>query len=150
MTVESTEKTSITISRKEQALFVLLLILAALAFHQLVTRETASDFIPDVVDAFFFVYGTSPQFLYILVTGLLFVRRKDIAAAYHGEGDPQSAMLFLVPGVCLFLWGHFVGAMDIIHVSFILVSFGVARYLSGKELTRAILPPVLILVLATP
>jgi exosortase len=144
------ESTSITISRKEQMLLVLLLILAALAFHQLVTGETASDFIPDVVDAFFYISGTPPQFLYVLVAGLFFIRRKDIAAAYHGAGDPRSAMLFLAPGVCLFLWGHFVGAMDIIHVSFILVAFGAARYLSGKTLTRAILPPVLILVLATP
>lgn len=59
-------------------------------------------------------------------------------------------MLFLLPGICLFLWGHFVGATDIIHVSFILIGFGAAKFLSGKRLTRAILPPVLILVLATP
>ena len=56
-------------------------------------------------------------------------------------------MLFLLPGVCLFLWGHFVDVTDIIHVSFILVGFSTARYLSGNKLTRAILPPVLILVL---
>jgi len=59
-------------------------------------------------------------------------------------------MLFLLPGVCSFLWGHFVDVTNIIHVSFILVGFGAARRLSGKKLTCAILPPVLILVLATP
>ena len=150
MTFESMESTTITTSRKEQALLVLLLILAALAFHQLVTGETAPDFLPTIIEAFFSVSGISPQFLYVLVAGLFFVRRKDIAAAYHAAGDPQSAMLFLVPGICLFLWGHFVGAMDIIHVSLILVTFGAARYLSGKTLTRAILPPALILVLGTP
>lgn len=150
MSFESTEHSNIAISRKEQVLLVLLLILAALAFHQLATWETESDFMPDVVSAFFFVSGISPQFLYIFVTVLFFIRREDIADAYYSEGDSWSAALFLLPGVCLFLWGHFVGAMDIVHVSFILVGFGAARYLSGKELTRAVLPPVLILLLATP
>ncbi|HAJ91699.1 MAG TPA: hypothetical protein DCO71_03605 [Gammaproteobacteria bacterium] len=150
MTLESTESSRVTNSRKEQALLVLLLIFAALAFHQLVTGKTAADVIPDVVGAFFFISGTPPQFLYILVAGLLFVRRKDIAAAYHEKGNPWSAMLFLVPGIGLFMWGHFVGATDIIHVAFILTGFGAARYLSGKKLTRALLPPALILVLATP
>jgi exosortase len=146
----ATENTSLTIRGKEKLWLILLLLLAVLAFHQLVIGEAASDFMPNVVEAFFSVSGISPQFTYALVIGLLLVRRKDIAAAYHGKGDPWSAMLFLVPGICLFLWGHFVGAMDLIHVSFILVVFGAARYLSGKRLTRAILPPVLILVLATP
>ncbi|MEN8205994.1 MAG: exosortase/archaeosortase family protein [Pseudomonadota bacterium] len=146
----TTAKTGLTISRKEKLLLVLLLTLVALAFHQLVIGEKASGFMPTVVGAFFSASGVSPQFIYVLVIGLFLIRRQDIAAAYHGEGDPWSAMLFLVPGICLFLWGHFVGAMDIIHVSFILISFGAARFLSGKRLTRAILPPVLILLLATP
>ena len=150
MTSASTVNSNLTINKKEKLLLVLLLTLVVLAFHQLVIGETESDFMPTVVGAFFSASGVSPQFIYALVIGLFLIRRKDIAAAYYGEGDPWSAMLFLLPGVCLFLWGHFVGAMDIVHVSFILVGFGTARYLSGKELTRAILPPVLILVLATP
>jgi exosortase len=150
MSFESTEHSNITISRKEQALLVLLLILAALAFHQLATWETESDFMPDVVDAFFFASGISPSFIYVLVVGLFFIRRKDIAAAYREEGELWSAILFLLPGICLFLWGHFVSATDIIYISFILTGFGAARSLAGRKLTRAILPPVLILVLATP
>ncbi len=145
-----TAKTNLPISRKEKLLLVLLLLLLMLAFHQLVIGETGRGFMPTVVGAFFSVSGISPQFSYALAIGLLIVRRKDIAAAYHTAGEPFSAMLFLVPGVCLFLWGHFVDAMDLIHVSFILVAFGTARLLSGKRLTRALLPPVLILVLATP
>ncbi|MDX2457339.1 MAG: hypothetical protein QNL87_07510, partial [Gammaproteobacteria bacterium] len=96
MTSAVTENTSIPISRKEQALLVLLLILAILAFHQLIIGETESDFMPDVVVAFFFVSGISPQFLYVLVAGLFFIRRKDLADAYHGKGDPWSATLFLL------------------------------------------------------
>jgi len=121
-----------------------------LAFHQLVFGEEAAHFMPTVIGAFFSVSGMSPQFLYVLVIGLFILRREDIARAYHGKGEPWSALLFLVPGVCLFLWGHFVDVMDIIHVSLILVGFGAAWFLSCKRLTRAILPPVLILVLATP
>ncbi len=150
MTSAVTEKSHLTISGKEKLLLVLLWVLVALAFHQLVIGETTTGFMPTVVGAFFSASGVSPQFIYVLVIGLLIIRRKDIAAAYQGAGDPWSAMLFLVPGVSLFLWGHFVGAMDLIHVSFILVGFGAARYISGKRLTRAILPPVLILILATP
>jgi len=150
MTSAAAEKANVVISGKEKLLLVLLLVMLVLAFRELVTGEAATDFVPNVVQAFFSVSGISPQFSYLLVIGLLFVRRKDIAAAYHGVGDPWSAMLFLVPGVSLFLWGHFVDATDLIHVSFILVVFGTARYVSGKRLTRAILPPILILVLATP
>ena len=150
MTSTAAVQTGSTISRNEKLLLVLLLVAAALAFHQLVIGESATAFMPSVVGAFFSVSAISPQFSYALVIGLLYIRRDDIAAAYPGKGDHWSALLFLAPGVCLFMWGHFVGAMDIIHVSFILVVVGAARFLSGRRLTRAILPPVLILVLATP
>ena len=150
MTTTATEHTGASVSRKEKLLLVLLLMFAALAFHQLVFGESLANFMPSVVGAFFSVSGVSPQFTYVLVIGLVIIRRKDIAAAYSGEGDTWSAVLFLVPGVCLFLWGHFVGATDLIHIAFILVGFGAARFLSGKRLTRAILAPTLILLLATP
>jgi exosortase len=150
MTSPTTENSSLTISKKEKLLLALLLVLVVFAFHQLVIGEAAAHFMPTVIGAFFSVSGMSPQFLYVLVIGLFIIRRKDITKAYHGKGEPWSAILFLVPGVCLFLWGHFIDVMDIIHVSFILIGFGTARYLSGKRLTRSILPPVLILVLATP
>jgi len=150
MTYAAIKISSLTTGRKEKVLLLLLLILVVLAFHQLVIWETKGEFLPDVEAAFFYVSGTSPQLLYVLVIGLLILRRKDIAVAYHGRGEPRSAMLFLIPGVCLFMWGHFVGAVDIIHVSFIFTGFGTARYLSGKQLTRVMLPLFLILVLATP
>ena len=85
MTPPATVNSSPTSSKKEKLLLALLLVLVVLAFHQLVIGETAADFMPDVVDAFFFVSGISPQFIYILVTGLFFIRRKDIADAYHGK-----------------------------------------------------------------
>ena len=150
MTSVAIKQARVAISSKDRWLLVLLLVLVVLAFHQLLTGETAAGFMPTVVGAFFSVSGVPPQFSYAIVAGLLILRRKDMATAYQGAGDPWSALLFLVPGVCLFLWGHFVGAMDLIHVSFILVVVGTALYLSGKRLTRVILPLILILLLATP
>jgi len=149
ITVAAT-RTHQTISIKERLLLALLLLLTVLAFHQLFIEAMTADFLPNVVEAFFLVSGISFQFLYALVFGLVFIRRKDIATAYHGRGAPLSALLFLLPGISLFLWGHFVDATDLIHVSFILVGFGAARFLSGRQLTRALLAPTLILVLGTP
>jgi exosortase len=150
MTSAAVTQTDKVISRKEKRLLGLLLLFTVFAFHQLFLEALAADFMPDVVEAFFSVSGISFQFLYALVLGLIFIRRKDIAAAYHGRGSPLSAMLFLLPGISLFLWGHFVDATDLIHVSFILIVFGAARFLSGRQLTRVLLAPTLILVLGTP
>ncbi len=145
-----TEKTSFKNRKNEKLLLVLLLTFVVLAFHQLVSGDTTTDFMPTIVGAFFYSSGVPPQFIYLLVIGLLVIRRHDIADAYHESGAAWPAILFLLPGICLFLWGTFVMAMDIIHVSFILITFGMAKYLSGKEMTRVILPLTLILALATP
>jgi len=142
--------TDTPIASRDKWLLGLLLLGAGLAYRDLILWETAADFLPDVVGSYFYLSGTSPQFLYVLVLGLLIVRRKVLVQAFHEHGDAWSGVLFLVPGAGLLLWGHYVGANDIVHVSFILAGFGVARLLSGKALTRAIRLPVLILILATP
>lgn len=109
-----------------------------------------ATFLPSVVGSFFSYSGTSPQFLYILVIGLLIVRRKEIRQAYLETGSPWTSLFYLLPAVLLFLWGQYVDVTDILHLSLILAGLGVAHFLSGRRLTLAILPPVLILVLATP
>ena len=53
---------------------------------------------PDVVSAFFSPSGVSTQFLYVLVIGLLLIRRDDIAVAYRCKGEAWSAQFYLVPG----------------------------------------------------
>lgn len=144
------ENTGPVTDKKEKWLLGLLLVLAVLTYRQLITGAQSSTFLPTVVGSFFSYSGTSPQFLYVFVLCLFYIRRKDIVHAFHGKGTPWNAMLYLVPGVCLFLWGHYVGVTDILHMSVLLVGFGAARFLSGKRLTRMIILPVLILVLATP
>ncbi len=138
------------VSGRERILLLLLLVLFLLAYHPLFTWETVSDVVPDVVTAFFSSSGVALQFLYVLVAGLLFIRRDDIARAYKNRGEPWSAVAFLIPGICLYLWGLFVNAPDLVHVSMIAVAFAGARFLSGRQLTRVLLPPVLMLVIGTP
>ena len=145
-----TKKSAEIITTSEKVLLTGLLVLLLLAYHALFSWQTTADVIPDVVSAFFSVSGVPTQFLYVLVFGLLLIRRKDLAMAYRCQGEPWSAQLYLVPGVCLFLWGTFVNALDLVHVSLILVTVGVARFLSGRALTRLLLAPALILLLGTP
>ncbi len=136
--------------KTEKWLLGLLLLAALLAYHKLITEIDTSIFLPTVVGSFFSYSGTAPQFLYLLVIGLFYIRRKDIAKACQGPGAPWTAQFYLLPGILLFLWGQYVGVTDILHISLLLTGLGVAHLLSGRRLTLAILPPVLILVLATP
>ncbi|MGB5605733.1 MAG: exosortase/archaeosortase family protein, partial [Gammaproteobacteria bacterium] len=128
----------------------LMLLLAGLAYRDLVFWDSAPQIRANVTGWFFNPSDSSPQLIYVLVIGLLYIRRKDIAAAFRGDGAPWSAVLFLVPGVCLYIWGYYLGVTDVVFLSFLLVGFGTARLLSGRRLTRAILPPALILLLAAP
>ena len=125
-------------------------LLAGLAYRDLVFWDSAPHIRANITGWFFNPSDTSPQLIYALVFGLFYLRRKDIAEAFHGNGAPWSAVLLLVPGVCLFLWGHFINVTDVVYLSFLLVGFGATRLLSGRRLIRAILPPALILVLAIP
>lgn len=137
-------------SRKETWLLWSLLVLAAFTYRRLITGMDVATFLPSVVGSFFSYSGTSPQFLYVLVIGLLLVRRKEIRQAYHEAGSPWNSLFYLLPAGLLFLWGQYVDVTDILHLSLILACLGVAHFLSGRRLVLAILPPVLILLLATP
>ncbi len=150
METAAIKKPNTSIAGRDKWLLGLLLLCALLAYRDLIFWDMAADFLPSVVGSYFYLSGTSPHFLYVLVLGLLIVRRRDLVHAWHRHGTAWSGALFLVPGACLLLWGHYVNANDIVHVSFILAGLGTARLLAGKALTRAIRLPVLILILATP
>ena len=144
------DSTCQTISRGDKWLLGLLFVLAGLTYRELFTWNFSSHKLPNYVGWFFNLSDTSPQFHYLLAIGLFYVRRKDIGEAFQENGTPWSAMFFLLPGAALLLWGRYVTATDIVCLSFILVGFGTARFLSGKRLSRMILFPALILFLAIP
>jgi len=139
-----------TTNRAEKWLLGLVIVLCGLIYHELIFWGLDSIGKIHVTRFFFNLSGVSPQFHYLLAAGLFFIRRKDIVQAYKGSGTPWQAMFFLVPGGTLLLWGHYVSATDIVYISFLLIGLGSASFLAGKRLVRAILLPVLILVLAIP
>ncbi len=139
-----------TIPGKDKWLFGAVIILAALAYREIFLWSLSSHSLPNYVGWFFNFSDTSPQFLYMLSAALIYLRREDIARAFNGKGTPFTALLFIVPGILLYIWGRYIGVSSIVYMSFLLVAFGAARFLSGKRLTRQILIPVLILTLAIP
>ena len=145
--IESTNQKTGT---AEKWLLGLLFGLIMLAYRELLVWDLDLGSPLDTVGWFYDLSDTSPQFVFILVSILLYIRRRDIVRAYRKDRSSWPAVLFLLPCMCLFLWGHYVNAIDIVYISFLLAGFGSIRFLSGKELTRLILIPVLILVLAIP
>ena len=107
---------------------------------------------PPVVGSFFSYSGTSPQFIYLfVVSACSFIGEKTFLAPTDQEKEnPGHAVGYLIPGILLFLWGQYVSAIDMVHLSFLLLIFGTARLLAGKMLTRLIFLPLCILLLATP
>jgi len=144
------DSTCQTIRRGDKWLLGTLLVLAGLTYRELFTWYFSLHKLPNYVGWFFNLSDTSPQLHYLLAIGLFYVRRKDIVQAFQANGAPWSALFFLVPGAGLLLWGRYVSATDIVFLSFLLVGFGAARFLSGRRLTGTILLPVLILLLAIP
>lgn len=139
-----------TITGREKWLLGGVLILAVLAYREIFLWNLSSHRLPNYAGWFFNVSDTSPQFLYLLVAGLLYFRRDEVVRAFHGKGTPWQACLFFIPGIILYAWGRYLGVSSIVFMSFLLVLYGTARLLSGKHLTRQILIPVLILTLAIP
>ncbi len=135
---------------KDKWLLGAVIILAVLAYREIFLWSLSSHSLPNYVGWFFNFSDTSPQFLYMLSVALVYLRRKDIARAFNGKGTPFTALLFIVPGVSLYIWGRYIGVSSIVYMSFLLMIFGAARFLSGKRLTRQILIPVLILTFAIP
>lgn len=136
--------------KREKWLLAVVFILAGLAYREILLWNFSSHSLPNYAGWFFNLSDTSPQFLYVFSAGLLYLRRDDIARAFNGRGAPWSALLFLVPGIALFVWGRYIGVSSIVYMSFLLVAFGATRFLSGRRLTRQIFIPALVLVLAIP
>jgi EpsI family protein len=91
-----------------------------------------------------------PQIYFALAAALVYRNRNSFRNAMEGTGSPVLALLPLTVGSALFVWGHYVGATDLLLVSFVLVSMGVALLWFGTGLAVAWSIPCLILAFAFP
>ena len=91
-----------------------------------------------------------PQLYYALAALLVYRNRGSFRRAMEGTGSPAQAFLPLSLGSALFVWGHYVAATDLLLVSFVLVSMGVALLWFGTGLAMAWSIPCIILAFAFP
>jgi EpsI family protein len=91
-----------------------------------------------------------PQIYYALAAALVYRNRKSFRSAMEGAGSPALALLPLAVGSALFAWGHYVAATDLLLVSFVLVSMGVALLWFGTGFAAAWVIPCVILAFAFP
>jgi len=127
-----------------------LVVLAAISYNELIYWVPETLFLPSARGWFFLLSDSSPHLLYLLAAGLLVTRYKYLAAAAQIRGTHWPGWVLLFPAIALFLWGHYVNAIDHIHLSFLLMSMSAAFLLFGKAMAKALLLPVLILFLGTP
>jgi exosortase len=139
-----------TTIQAEKWLLGLVVMLAVLTYHDLLTWRIDVFVGVSVTGLYYSLSGVAPQYHYLLAMGMIYIRRNDIANACKGRSTPWQALFFLVPGVALLVWGQYVDATDIVYISFLLVGLGSVRFLYGERLVRTILLPVLILFLAIP
>jgi len=131
-------------------LYGLLILLAIASYRELVYWVPETLFLPSSRGWFFLLSDSSPHLLYLLAAGLLLIRHKYLASAFQDRSSGWPGLVMLALAFCAYAWGHFVNAIDYIHLSFLLALIGSAWIISGKALVKAILIPVIILFLGTP
>lgn len=72
------------------------------AYREILWWNFSSHNLPNYAGWFFNLSDTSPQFLYLLAMGLVYVRRNDIAREPAGVPAPLSAFVLAVPAVALY------------------------------------------------
>jgi EpsI family protein len=91
-----------------------------------------------------------PQMYLVLAAALVYRRRNFFRNAMEGAGSPSLALLPLSVGSALFVWGHYTAATDLLLVSFVLVSMGVALLWFGTRFAAQWSIPCVILAFAFP
>jgi EpsI family protein len=136
--------------RAQRTLGVASLVVAALAYRELVFWDPASILLPPVQAWLVLPTGTSPRLILVLVAALLIRRRERLRAAMRDRGSPGLAILPLGVGFASFVWGQHTGAGDLILVSFAGVSLGAGLLCFGVRFARALLLPLVVLLFAIP
>ncbi len=102
-------------------------------------------------DFFFAPQGGGSPYLLLLVTALLIHhRRGGIAAALGAPPAPGLVAVLGVPAVSLYVWAHYVGALDLAVVSLALMLPAAGALLGGRRGARVLVLPALFLILLVP
>jgi len=99
---------------------------------------------------FFFPDDPFPQLIFLVTAALVYRRWESLRSAMRFRGSPALAALPLLAGSSLFVWGHYVGALDLVLVSFMLVSIGVGLLWFGVRFARELAIPCVVLAFAFP
>jgi exosortase len=119
----------------------------ALAYWRLVCWDPFSDLKP--LDAWLFLpTDPFPQAIFLATAALVYRRRNFLQGAMRSRGSATLAALPLLAGSALFVWGHYVGAMDLVLISFLLVSIGAGLLWFGVRFARELAIPWAVLAFA--
>jgi exosortase len=133
--------------RADRFLRVAAVALGCLAFWRLVFWDPHFDLKP--FSAWLFLpTDPFPQAIFLATAALVYRRRESLRSAMRSRGSPVLAALPLLVGSALFVWGHYVNALDLVLVSFMLVSIGVGLLWFGAGFARALAVPWVVLAFA--
>jgi exosortase len=130
--------------------YACLALLAAIAYHGLVSWDPRSHAYTPVLGFLFEASETSPQLVFAFAALLLLRRRRRLRALLGGPASPGWGSLCLASGAGLHLWAQVVEAPDLMVVSLALVALAAGFLLGGRPLARELAAPVTILAFAIP
>jgi EpsI family protein len=135
--------------RTHRDLLVASAVVGALAYWRLVFWDPSLR-LPPVAAWLFLPTDPFPQTMFPIAAALIYRRRESLRKAMQAGGSPALAALPLLAGSLLFLWAHYVDAMDLLLASFVLVSIGAGLLWFGTRFVRALTIPFIVLVFAIP
>jgi hypothetical protein len=133
--------------RTNRAVLVMSAVAGALAYWRLLLWNPAIH-IP-VVEALMFTKGDPyPQAIFLIAAILVYRRRASVREAMQANGSLALAAPLLLAGSLFFIWGHYVDAMDLLLVSFLLVAIGASLLWCRTRFVRAMAIPWIVLAFA--
>jgi exosortase len=126
-------------------------VVGALAYWRLLFWNPAGRILS--VDAWLFAPSDPlPQAIFLIAAAIVYRRRETVFKAMQDSGSAALAVLPLLAGSALFLWAHYVDAMDLLLASFLLVGIGAGLLWFGTRLVWALAIPcaVLAFTISTP
>jgi exosortase len=119
-------------------------------YRHLVFWDPRTHAAPAIEGWFFLAAETTPQIVFLVVAFLVYRRRQRLRAALESPGAPWAGTVLLLGGSALYLWGRYVGAVDLEAASLIPVAIGAAHLLAGGSAAWLLAPPLILLIFAIP